>query len=49
MTGRHGILSSDPALLGVLAAALLSFVASSYLVMIRYPTPIAVSDSLRRD
>ncbi len=31
------------------ATALLSFVASSYLVMIRYPTPIAVSDSLRRD
>ena len=23
--------------------------ASSYLVMVRYPTPIAVSDSLRRD
>lgn len=31
------------------AATLLSFIASSYLVMLRYPTPIAVSDKLRRD
>jgi len=30
-------------------AALLSFIASSYLVVMRYPTPIAVSDRLRRD
>ena len=31
------------------AATLLSFVVSSYVIMMRYPTPIAVSDSLRRD
>lgn len=31
------------------AATLISFVISSYLIMLRYPTPIAVSDSLRRD
>ncbi len=28
---------------------LLTFIASSYLVVLRYPTPIAVSDKLRRD
>jgi Kef-type K+ transport system membrane component KefB len=31
------------------ATTLISFIASSYLVMMRYPTPIAVNDSLRRD
>jgi len=31
------------------AATLLTFICSSYLVMFRYPTPIAVSESLRRD
>lgn len=31
------------------AATLLTFVGSSYLVMFRYPTPIAVNESLRRD
>jgi Kef-type K+ transport system membrane component KefB len=30
-------------------ATLITFIASSYLVMFRYPTPIAVSDKLRRD
>lgn len=30
-------------------ATILSFVASSYLIVFRYPTPIAVSDRLRRD
>ena len=29
--------------------AILTFVASSYLVVLRYPTPIAVSEELRRD
>ena len=28
---------------------LITFIASSYLIMLRYPTPIAVSDSLRKD
>ena len=31
------------------AATLLTFVVSSYVIMFRYPTPIAVSDALRRD
>ena len=30
-------------------ATILTFVASSYLIVLRYPTPIAVSDELRRD
>ncbi|MCC7412966.1 MAG: cation:proton antiporter [Gammaproteobacteria bacterium] len=30
-------------------ATLLSFIASSYLIVLRYPTPIAVTDRLRRD
>jgi len=30
-------------------AALLTFVVSSYIIVLRYPTPIAVSDRLRRD
>ena len=31
------------------AATLLTFIVSSYLIMLRYPTPIAVSAALRRD
>jgi len=31
------------------AATLLTFVGSSYLIVLRYPTPIAVSERLRRD
>lgn len=30
-------------------ATLITFVASSYLIMLRYPTPISLSDKLRRD
>jgi len=30
-------------------AALLTFIISSYLIVLRYPTPIAISDKLRRD
>ena len=30
-------------------ATILTFIASSYLVVLRYPTPIAISDRLRRD
>jgi Kef-type K+ transport system membrane component KefB len=30
-------------------AALLTFIASSYLIVFKYPTPIAVNDKLRRD
>ena len=31
------------------ATTLITFIVSSYLIMLRYPTPIAVSDRLRRD
>jgi Kef-type K+ transport system membrane component KefB len=31
------------------ATTLITFIASSYLIMLRYPTPIAVSDRLRKD
>lgn len=31
------------------AATILTFVASSYIVVLRYPTPVAISDKLRRD
>jgi predicted Kef-type K+ transport protein len=31
------------------ATAILTFLLSSYIVVFRYPTPIAVSDRLRRD
>ena len=30
-------------------ATLLTFLVSSYLIVLRFPTPIAVSDALRRD
>ena len=30
-------------------ATILTFIASSYLIVLRYPTPIAISDRLRRD
>ncbi len=31
------------------AATIITFIASSYLVVMRYPTPVAISDRLRRD
>ena len=49
------ILALEMAVIGVRAsyliqlATLLTFLISSYLVVLRFPTPIAVSDALRRD
>lgn len=49
------VVATDSALIGreagyvVQVATLLTFVASSYVVMLKYPTPIAVSARLRRD
>jgi Kef-type K+ transport system membrane component KefB len=40
---------SDRAAYLIQLATLLSFVISPYLVVLRYPTPVAVSDRLRRD
>jgi Kef-type K+ transport system membrane component KefB len=45
---ESGLLSARGANL-VQLTTLLTFVASSYLIVMRYPTPIAVRDSLRRD
>ena len=44
----QGVLSERASYLAQLAT-LLTFIASSYLVVLRFPTPIAVSDKLRRD
>jgi predicted Kef-type K+ transport protein len=38
-----------PAALSIQLATILTFVVSSYLVVLRFPTPIAISDDLRRD
>jgi predicted Kef-type K+ transport protein len=49
------VLALDMAVIGAQAAyliqisTLLTFIASSYFVVLRYPTPVAVSDRLRRD
>ncbi len=43
-----GVISADASYL-IQAATLLTFICSSYLIMFRYPTPIAVNESLRRD
>jgi predicted Kef-type K+ transport protein len=49
------VLAVDMAVIGEQAAyliqvsTLLTFIASSYFIVLRYPTPVAVSDKLRRD
>ena len=43
-----GVIGAEAAYL-IQAATLMTFICSSYLIMFRYPTPIAVSESLRRD
>jgi predicted Kef-type K+ transport protein len=43
-----GAISSRASYL-IQATTLLTFVASSYLIMLNYPTPIAVNTKLRRD
>jgi len=48
VAGQHHLIGRDAAAL-VQTATLLGFVFSSYWVVMRYPTPIAVSDELRRD
>jgi Kef-type K+ transport system membrane component KefB len=44
-----GLLISNQASLLIQATTIVTFVASSYIVVLNYPTPIAVSDRLRRD
>ena len=43
-----GVIGAQASFL-IQATTLLTFICSSYLIMFRYPTPIAVSESLRRD
>jgi Kef-type K+ transport system membrane component KefB len=42
------VISSQASLL-IQATTIITFVASSYIVVLNYPTPIAISDELRRD
>lgn len=44
----QGVISAEASYL-IQLSTLLTFLISSYLVVIRFPTPIAVSDALRRD
>jgi Kef-type K+ transport system membrane component KefB len=43
-----GLISASASNL-IQAATMITFIASSYIVVLRYPTPVAVSDRLRRD
>ena len=45
---ESGVASAQAASM-IQLATILTFVASSYLIVLRYPTPIAISDKLRRD
>jgi len=44
-----GALISDQASLLIQATTIITFVVSSYIVVLNYPTPIGISDHLRRD
>ncbi len=46
---EHGGVIGERASYLIKLVTLLSFILSSYWIMLRYPTPIAVSDKLRRD
>ncbi len=48
MALQGGLIASEAANL-IQVATLITFIGSSYLIVLRYPTPIAVSDPLRRD
>jgi len=49
MVALQGGLVSLDAATTVQLATVITFVVSSYAVVMRYPTPIALSDRLRRD
>ena len=44
----HGLISQDASLM-VQIATLISFVVSAWYIVMRYPTPIALDEKLRRD
>ena len=48
IASQGGVIGSNAAYT-IHAATLLTFIISSYVIMLRYPTPIAVTDALRRD
>jgi Kef-type K+ transport system membrane component KefB len=48
MALEAGLVASGAAYL-IQVATLITFIGSSYMIVLRYPTPIAVSDRLRRD
>lgn len=48
MAWKSGLIGAPTAHL-IQLSTVLSFVASSYIIVLRYPTPIAISDKLRRD
>ena len=47
--GMDSKLIGAPAAYLIEAASILTFIVSSYYVVLRYPTPVALSDKLRRD
>ncbi|MCC9001391.1 MAG: cation:proton antiporter, partial [Candidatus Competibacter sp.] len=48
MAQQNQLISREASYL-VQATTLLTFVASTYYLVLKYPTPVALSDSLRRD
>ncbi len=48
VAASHGLISEDASLL-VQVATVISFVFSAWYIVLRYPTPIAVNEKLRRD
>ena len=48
MALQTGLIASGAAFL-IQVATMITFIGSSYMIVLRYPTPIAVSDKLRRD
>jgi len=49
VVGYETSVLSEQASYVIQAATILTFIGSSYWIVLRYPTPVAVSDSLRRD
>ncbi len=48
MALEQHLISAQASLL-IQATAIITFILNSYMVILRYPSPIAISDKLRRD
>lgn len=48
LAASSGIISAEASNL-IQAATMITFIASSYIVVLKYPTPVAISERLRRD